>query len=248
MAHRSISLPLTIIVVCLLVIGTILIAPSNNPQAAPLRQDGTATAYALAAGTSQAQTATSTAGYPLTQTAKALPTSTPTTEQNETNTPTFTPESSLSEATNTPTPTESPTSSPTPTTAPTPETPTLEATPTPTPTPTPDPEADIVDCSPGVAVTIEGDDAPSEVSLVIYMGRYNSITRKKRFLPIGGGLSDAAGRYKLSLTMGEESNEQSRYASPYVVHIRVRDSMDLVRILRCRVDGELPRTDLDMYR
>ncbi len=260
---RNLSLPLSVALVCLVIIGTMLMSPpAIQPQAAPLG-NATQTAYAFVTATVEEQTrqgATQTAAYPLTETAQAMGTSkttedTPTTTNTNTNTPTNThtntPEddaATISEATNTPTDEATNTPTHTPTPGPTPE----SATPTPTPEATQEitQTQELFDCPIGESVIIKGNDAPPLTSLVLFIGREEKDDRvrrkepytQQRYMPIGGGTSDFNGHYTLSLVMGEEAQPQT-----YDVHIRVRDNLKLVRKLKCRVEERSTTWELDEY-
>jgi hypothetical protein len=75
-----------------------------------------------------------------------------------------------------------------------------------------------VPCIPGTTVEIKGR-GPRNAPLLLYFGGR----------AVGGGLSDAAGNYRLSLSVGPER------AAFYPVEVRVRGTRQLVRELTCLV-------------
>lgn len=257
MSQRNISLPMTVILICVILISSLLVTPKKSPQAAPVLGNGTQTAYAayeIQTSEAQAATQTATAAYPLTATAKKTNESTTDTP---TNTPTHTPThtsitTNQADQTPTDTPTDTPTNSPTSTTAPAP---TPEEN-TPTPTPTEDPEGVTIDCLPEQTIVITGTNAPPMTAMVLYMGRDNLVEDwKQKYLPIGGVVSDVDGKYTMSVRMGKEIEHRIRdrrlgvelETTIFDMQLRTRDRMDLVKRFKCRVGERLPRADLDEF-
>jgi hypothetical protein len=106
------------------------------------------------------------------------------------------------QATATPRPTSPPANNPPPTTA----------------TPTAMPDAAMLTCAPNSTTLIEGTGPPQTELLLSFAGR-----------TVGGGTSNAAGNYRLSLALGREPPDD------YPVQITIRHSGTLVRQFLCRV-------------
>jgi len=218
-ARHSLFCPLSVIVIGIAFLSVLVFSPTGTPEAAPSISD----LYPE----QQTQTASAEA-YPQTQTAQAQA------EEEETATSTST-SSTLSDeddddettATPAPTPTSSPTKTNTPTPGPT-STPTNTPTPT-TPAATPTPDDGIEDCVAGVPLIIEGEGAPPSHPLVIFFGRYDYELREYVYAPVGGGISDARGGYRLQLVIGEED------PGYYRVEVEVRESRELVDWFTCNV-------------
>lgn len=79
-------------------------------------------------------------------------------------------------------------------------------------------------CTPGAALILEGN-APAQASLV---ARFNA-------RPVGGGLSDQSGHYRITLTIGQER------PGTYPVSVEIRDSREIVQRLSCTVPGATSR-------
>jgi hypothetical protein len=92
-----------------------------------------------------------------------------------------------------------------------------------TSTPTLDPESTLLTCIPGTVTLIVGSGPPSTELLLFFGGR-----------PVGGGTSDAAGQYRIPITIGSER------PGDYLVQVTTRRHRRLVRELTCRVPVPTP--------
>ncbi|NJM07544.1 hypothetical protein HC891_17210 [Candidatus Gracilibacteria bacterium] len=92
-------------------------------------------------------------------------------------------------------------------------------------TPTLLPGVEVLECIPGVPITISGSDAPPETELILTFD-----TR-----PVGGSFtSDASGLYRTQLVLGEEK------AGDHAVAVQTRRSRAIVDEFVCRVPERTP--------
>lgn len=79
-------------------------------------------------------------------------------------------------------------------------------------------------CTPGTAVTVAGTGAPARAALLLRFGQRT----------VGGGVSDPAGVYRLTLQMGQER------PGDYPITVEVRESRAVVHRSSCTVPGARP--------
>lgn len=86
-------------------------------------------------------------------------------------------------------------------------------------------QPDVLACPRNQTITLRGDQAPPFQGLIVLFAD----------LPVGGGVSDAAGRWQVPLRVNEPPGI-------YPVEVRVRDSQQLLASMVCYVDVPLPAT------
>ncbi|NJN18719.1 MAG: hypothetical protein HC822_21915 [Oscillochloris sp.] len=160
--------------------------------------------------------------YPLCPTATATTGSSPNTGGNSGNNTTTTSPTATSTASATPTTTRS-TAVTTPTTTITATRIPSEAQPSPTPTSLLPAGIETLVCIPGTTVEISGTADPDTPLLLFFDDR-----------PVGGGLSNAAGDYRLRLQVGDER------PGLYLVEVRKRVDRELVEQVGCEVPSGTP--------
>ncbi len=216
MPHRSITLPLSLVIVfavlmLALLVGALPATPpvsiaqsTNCPYPDPGSCPGGQQNDPYPGGTSTSTPTQATQ-------AQATPTATTTTTANTTLTPTPTRQ----------TPTVTFTAAPTRTRPPAP------TGPTPTPTnPLPEGIATLV-CIPGATITLAGSGPPSTALLAYFNDR-----------PVGGGFSRADGTFSIDLVIGPER------PGLYLVEVRKRDGRERVSQWGCEVPGATPTPTL----
>ncbi len=221
MPHRSITLPLSLVIVfAVLMLALLVGALPATPPVSVAQGQSTNCPYpdpGSCAGGQQNDP------YP-----GGTSTSTPTqaTQAQATPTATTTPTTTTANTTLTPTPTrQAPTV--TFTAAPTRTRPPAPTGPTPTPTnPLPEGIATLV-CIPGATITLAGSGPPSTALLAYFNDR-----------PVGGGFSRADGAFSIDLVIGPER------PGLYLVEVRKRDGRERVSQWGCEVPGATPTPTL----
>ncbi len=217
MPHRSIALPLSLVVVFTALILALLVGalPATSFNAVAQSTNCPYPDASSCPGNQQTDpypggTSTSTPTPTVqAQTTPTVATATPTT------TTASTPTATLQAVTFTTTPL------PTRTRAPTPSGPTL------TPTSALPPGIETLVCLPGATITLTGT-APASTALLVYFdGR-----------PVGGGFSRADGAFRIDLVIGPERS------GLYLVEVRKRDSRERVSQWGCEVPGATPTPTL----
>ncbi len=86
-------------------------------------------------------------------------------------------------------------------------------------------QPDVLACPRNQTITLRGDQAPPFQGLIVLFAD----------LPVGGGVSDAAGRWQIPLRVNEPPGI-------YPVEVRLRDTQQLLASIVCYVDVPLPAT------
>ncbi|MGQ9928213.1 MAG: hypothetical protein ACUVS4_15245 [Chloroflexaceae bacterium] len=223
MPQRSITLPLSLVIVFAVLMLALLVGvlPATSPVSIA---QSTSCPYPDLSACPGAQQ--NDPPYP-----GVTSTGTPTQAAQSQSTPTATTTATIGVTTSpTPTPTTTPTRQPptaTFTAAPTRTRPPAPTGPTPTPTSAlPDGITTLV-CVPGVTVTLTGSGPPSTALLAYFNNR-----------PVGGGFSRADGTFSIDLLIGPERPGQ------YLVEVRKRDGRERVSQWGCEVPGATPTPTL----
>ncbi|MCX7792427.1 MAG: hypothetical protein N2378_17470 [Chloroflexaceae bacterium] len=219
MPHRSIALPLSLVVVFA---GLMLALLAGALPATPLITTAQNSSCPYP-DPSSCQSSQQTDPYP-----GGTSTSTPTPAAQSQATPTATPTTSTTIATATPTPTvRLQTATVIVTPAPTRTRPPAPTGPTPTPTNALPAGIETLVCVPGTTITLTGSGPPGTALLAYFNDR-----------PVGGGFSRADGAFSIDLVIGPERPGQ------YLVEVRKRDGRERVSQWGCDVPGATPTPTL----